>query len=71
VIDKVPNDVATSVNGARWGGLEIQAGVITGRAVQLIVPKGSMTGAQRVVLDWVRQIAKQNSRPVDIIVTEF
>lgn len=58
-------------DGTRWGGLEIQAGMITGRAVQLIVPKGSMTDAQRVVLDWVRQMAKQNNRPVDIIVTEF
>ena len=58
-------------DGTRWGGLEIQAGMITGRAVQLIVPKGSMTDAQRVVLAWVRQMAKQNNRPVDIIVTEF
>lgn len=58
-------------DGARWGGLDIQAGQITGRAVQLIVPKGSLTDAQRIVLDWVRKIAKQNNRPVDIIVTEF
>jgi len=58
-------------DGARWGGLNIQAAQITGRAVQLIVPKGSMTDAQRVVLDCVRQIAKQNNRSVDIIVTGF
>jgi len=58
-------------DGARWGGLDIQAGQITGRAVQLIVPKGSMTDAQRIVLDRIRKIAKQNNRPVDIIVTEF
>ncbi len=58
-------------DGATWGGLDIQAGQISGRAVQLIVPKGSMTDAQQVVLDWVRQIVKQNNRPVDIIVTEF
>lgn len=58
-------------DGATWGGLDIQAGQISGRAVQLIVPKGSMTDAQQVVLDWVRQIVKLNNRPVDIIVTEF
>jgi contact-dependent growth inhibition (CDI) system restriction endonuclease-like protein len=58
-------------DGARWGGLDIQAGQITGRAVQLIVPKGSMTDAQRIVLNWIRKIANQNNRPVDIIVTEF
>lgn len=58
-------------DGARLGSLNIQAAQITGRAVQLIVPKGSMTDAQEVVVDWVRQIAKQNNRPVYIIVTEF
>lgn len=35
-------------DGATWGGLDIQAGQISGRAVQLIVPKGSMTDAQQV-----------------------
>jgi hypothetical protein len=64
-------DDVRDFDGARWAGLNIPAGQITGRAVQLIVPKGSMTEAQRVVLDWVRQIAKQSNRPVDIIVTEF
>ena len=58
-------------DGTHWGGLNIEADQITGRAVQLIVPKGSVTDAQRAVLDWVRQIAKQNKRPVEIIVTEF
>jgi hypothetical protein len=58
-------------DGAFWGNLDIQPGQITGRAVQLIVPKGSMTDAQRAIIGWVRQMAKQNNRPVDIIVTEF
>lgn len=57
--------------GAVWGGLDIQPGQITGRAVQLIVPKGSMTDAQQAVLNWARQIAKQNNRPVDIVITEY
>jgi hypothetical protein len=57
--------------GARWGGLNIQADQITGRAVQLIVPKGSVSDAQRAIIDWVRHIARQSNRPVDIIVTEF
>jgi hypothetical protein len=37
----------------------------------LIVPKGSMTDAQRAIIDWVRQVARQGDKPVDIIVTEF
>lgn len=58
-------------DGADWGDLDIQADQITGRAVQLIVPKGSMTAAQRAIIDQVREIAKRSNRPVDIIVTEF
>ncbi len=58
-------------DGADWGDLDIQAGQITGRAIQLIVPKGSMTAAQRTIIDQVREIAKRSNRPVDIVVTEF
>jgi hypothetical protein len=58
-------------DGADWGDLDIQAGQITGRAVQLIAPKGSMTAAQRAIIDQVREIAKRSNRPVEIIVTEF
>lgn len=64
-------DDVRDFDGGRWAGLYISASQITGRAVQLIVPKGSMTDAQRAVLDWIQKIAKQNNRPVDIIVTEF
>jgi hypothetical protein len=58
-------------DGVVWSNLDIQASQITGRAVQLIVPKGSMTAAQRAIIDQVREIAKRSNRPVDIIVTEF
>ncbi|HEX3936260.1 MAG TPA: hypothetical protein VHX43_02050 [Xanthobacteraceae bacterium] len=58
-------------DGVVWSNLDIQASQITGRAVQLIVPKGSMTAAQRAIIDQVRDIAKRSNRPVDIIVTEF
>jgi hypothetical protein len=59
-------------NGARWGGKNIRDTDIDSRAVQLIVPKGSMTEAQRIVIERVRARAmRYNDRPVDIIVTEF
>jgi hypothetical protein len=59
-------------NGDTWGGLPISDTDIKGRAVHLIVPKGSMTEAQRVVVDNIRTRAmRYNYRPVDIIITEF
>ncbi len=58
-------------DGATWGGKEVRSDQIAGWAVQLIVPKGSTTAAQRAIIDQVREIAKLSNRPVDIIVTEF
>jgi hypothetical protein len=58
-------------DGVAWSNLDIQANQIIGRAVQLIVPKGSMTTLQRTIIDQVREIAMRSNRPVDIIVTEF
>jgi hypothetical protein len=58
-------------NGARWARKNIRDTDIDGRAVQVIVPRGSITDAQRNVIDEVRANAlKHNDRPVDIIVTE-
>jgi hypothetical protein len=62
---------ARDFDGTSWGNLDIQPGQIAGRAVQMIVPKDSMTAAQRAIIDQVRDIAKRSNRPVDIIVTEF
>jgi hypothetical protein len=59
-------------DGARWGGLEINETDITARAVQVIVPRGSMTDAKQTVIDEVStQAIRFNDRPVKIIVTEF
>ncbi|MGC1776662.1 MAG: hypothetical protein WBB34_01860 [Xanthobacteraceae bacterium] len=58
-------------DGATWGGKEVSADQISGWAVQLIIPKGSTTAAQRAIIDQVREIAKRSNRSVDVIVTEF
>ena len=59
-------------DGADWGGTDIRGTDIDGRAVHLIVPKGSMTEAQRIIIERVRARAmRDNDRPVDIIITEF
>lgn len=44
---------------------------ITGRVLQLVIPKGSMTAAQRSVIEAVRVWAKQLNEPVDLIITEL
>ena len=59
-------------DGAYWGGKDISDTDIDGRAVHLIVPKGSMTEAQQIVIERVRERAmRDRRRPVDIIITEF
>jgi hypothetical protein len=58
-------------NGNDWGGKAVEFDDIKGRALQLIVPKGSMTKAQRVVVERVRARALQSEKPVNIIITEF
>jgi len=59
-------------DGAYWGGKDISDTDIDGRAVHLIVPKGSLTEAQRIIIERVRDRAmRDNERPVDIIITEF
>ncbi len=64
-------DDVRDFNGARWARKNIRDTDIDGRAVQVIVPRGSITDAQRNVIDEVRANAlKHNDRPVDIIVTE-
>jgi hypothetical protein len=58
--------------GADWGDLPISETDIKGRAVHLIVPKGSMTETQQNVIDSARARAmRYTDKPVDIIVTEF
>ncbi len=58
--------------GANWAGKNIRGTDIDNRAVQIIVPKGSITDANQKVIDSVRTNAlKDDVRPVNIIITEF
>lgn len=57
---------------ANWGGTDISGTDIDGRAVHLIVPKGSITEEQRIIIESVRTRAmRDRKKPVDIIITEF
>jgi hypothetical protein len=59
-------------NGADWGGKNVEETDIAGRALQLVIPKGSMTEAQQAIIARVRARAlRNNRRPVDITITEY
>ena len=59
-------------NGKDWGGKEVRGADIYGRAVRVIVPRGSVTQAKQIVIDRVRANALRDPKaPVDIIVTEY
>ncbi len=70
-LNKLIDDVR-EFNGVTWGGLPISDIDIKGRAVQVIVPKGSITEANRATFDRAQARAwGDNEKPVDIIVTEY
>jgi len=58
-------------DGAAYGGDIVRSNQITGRVLQIVVPKGSMTEEQRSIIDAVRDWAKTLHPPVDVTVTEF
>jgi hypothetical protein len=70
-LNKLIDDVR-EFNGVTWGGLPISDIDIKGRAVQVIVPRGSITEASRAAFDRAQARAwDDNVKPVDIIVTEY
>jgi hypothetical protein len=62
-------DEVAAFNGAKWGADEVESSAITGRALNLAVPKGSITATQQAAIDAARVRAK--SLGVDLIVTPF
>jgi hypothetical protein len=64
-------DEVESFKGGRWGGDEVEEAAITGRAVSIAIPKGSMTEEQRAMFEEARERARKLPNPVDISVTEF
>lgn len=62
-------DEVAEYNGGAWGGDEVKSSEITGRALSLAIPKGSMSPEQRVVIEDAR--ARAESLGVHLIITEF
>jgi hypothetical protein len=70
-LQKYVNGVS-DFTGRTWANNEVRLSDIQGRALQLIVPKGSMSAIQRDTIEAVRTWAKsKNYNPVEIIITEF
>jgi hypothetical protein len=69
-LNKFVEDVR-EFDGADWGTKNIRDTDIDSRAVQVIVPSGSITKDQQLVFEMVRSAAmRDRRRPIDIIVTE-
>jgi contact-dependent growth inhibition (CDI) system restriction endonuclease-like protein len=70
-LEKYVNSVSDFV-GRTWANNEVRFSDIQGRALQLIVPKGSLTAIQRDAIEAVGEWARsKNNNPVKIIITEF
>jgi hypothetical protein len=55
--------------GTRWGGDVILPSQITGRVLQVIVPKGSMSQVQRAAIEAARERAHRAG--IELTITEF
>jgi hypothetical protein len=58
-------------DGDRLGEDIVTRDEIKARVLQLVIPKGSMTKAQQIVIQAVRDWAGKLNKPVDLIITEF
>jgi hypothetical protein len=62
-------DSIATYEGGALGVFDVTPSDISGRALSLAIPKGSMTAAQRAIIDAARTRAQ--AFDVDLIVTEF
>jgi hypothetical protein len=58
-------------SGAEFAEDEVSLDEISGRVLQLVVPRGNMTERQRAIIEAARERAKRLNYSVDLIVTEF
>jgi hypothetical protein len=64
-------DKVSEFDGAKFANDIVPFDKITDRVLQLVVPNGSMTDAQRTVIEIARSRARKLDRPVDLIITQF
>ena len=64
-------DKLAAFNGAKLGQAEVQGSKIASRELQLAIPSGSMTDAQRAVINASAKRAANLTNPVKITITEI
>jgi len=64
-------DKVSEFDGAKLAEDIVPSEKITGRVLQLVVPKGNITKAQRIIIEVARTRAAKLNRPVDLVVREF
>jgi len=64
-------DKVSEFDGAKFANDIVPFNKITDRVLQLVVPNGSMTDAQRTVIEIARSRARKLDHPVDLIITQF
>lgn len=62
-------DKLAEYTGTRWGGDVIESSDITGRVLQLIIPKGSMSPVQRAAIEAARERARRAG--INLTIVEF
>jgi hypothetical protein len=62
-------DKLAECTGTDWGGDEILPSQITGRVLQVIIPKGSMTPVQRAAIEAARERARKAG--IDLTIVEY
>jgi len=63
-------DKLAEFNGAQRGETNIKSTDISGRTLDLVIPRGSMTSSQRDVIERVKDYARSRGNPVEIDVNE-
>lgn len=64
-------DKVSEFEGAEFAEDEVSSEQITGRVLQVVVPRGSLTDAQQAVIEAARARAKALRNPVEIVVTQL
>lgn len=64
-------DKVSEFEGAEFAEDVVSLDKITGRRLQLVVPKGSITEAREIVIEAARMRAAKLKRPVNLAITEF
>jgi hypothetical protein len=64
-------DKVSEFDGAEFAEDVVSLDKITGRVLQLVIPRSSITEEQRIVIEAARTRAAKLKRPVDLVITEF